>query len=176
MKTCFIALSLFAASLVSAQIAATTPAPAPRPHRQPNANFEQNFEQRLSARLGLNATQQNALHTARMEAETQMQGMNTQRRTLHTALITAIKAGNTDQIDQVSQQMATLQQQEAAIRSKASAKIYATLSADQKTKLGDRVDMLGGPGGFGPGFGPGPGGPMRGRRPAPPAGAPAPQN
>lgn len=174
MKTCFIALSLFAASLVSAQTA-TAPAPAPGPHRQPNANFEQNFEQRLSARLGLNATQQNALHTARMEAETQMQGMNVQRRTLHTALITAIKAGNTDQIDQVSQQMATLQQQEAAVRSKASAKIYATLSADQKTKVGDRVEMLGGPGGFGPGFGPGPG-PMRGRRPGPPASTPAPQN
>lgn len=168
MKTCFVALSLFAASLVSAQQAATTtPAPAPRPHRQPNGNFEQMFEQRLTTRLGLNATQQNALHTARLEAETQLKGMNEQRRTLHASMEAAIKAGNTDQIDAVSQQLSTLQQQEMSIRGRASAKIFATLTADQKTKLGPHTEMLGGPGGpgYGPGFGPG----RRGARP--PAGA-----
>lgn len=165
MKTSFLALSLLAAvSLASAQQASTaTPAPSPRGHMRGPGNFEQNFEQRLATRLGLNATQQNAVHTAMMESQTQLQGMNTQRRTLHTAMVNAIKTGNTEQIDQLSQQMATLQQQEMAIRSKATARIYATLSADQKTKVGDRVEMLGG---GGPGFGgPGPGpGPMRGRR------------
>jgi hypothetical protein len=46
------------------------------------------------------------------------------------------------------------------------------LTADQKTKVGAHVEMLGGPGG--PGFGPGGPGPRPGRHPgAPPAAAPA---
>ena len=165
MKTCLLALSLLGASLAVAQQPSTTaPAQQPRTRTRGPGNFEQNFEQRLAARLGLNATQQNAVHTAMMESQTQLQGMNQQRRTLHATMVTAIKAGNTDQIDQVSQQISLLQQQEMAVRAKATAKIYATLSADQKTKVGDRVEMLGGPG-FGPGMGPGP---MRGRRGGPP--------
>lgn len=161
MKSYLLALSLLGASLASAQQASTTvQAPQQRMRARGPGNFEQNFEQRLATRLGLNATQQNAVHTAMMESQTQLQGMNQQRRTLHATMVTAIKAGNTDQIDQISQQMSLLNQQETAIRAKTTAKIYATLSADQKTKVGDRVEMLGGPG-FGPGMGPGP---MRGRR------------
>jgi Spy/CpxP family protein refolding chaperone len=172
MKTCFVALSLLAASLLSAQTAATTtPTPTPRPHRQPNGNFEQEFEQRLAARLGLNSTQQNAVHTARMEEQTQRKGMMQQAQTLHTSMTAAIKAANSEQIDAISQQMAALHQQETSIHSKTIAKIYGTLTADQKTKVGAHVEMLGG---FGPGFGPGGPGPRAGRHPGgPPVTPPA---
>lgn len=165
MKTYLLALSLLGASLAWAQQASTTvQAPQQRMRAGGPGNFEQNFEQRLATRLGLNATQQNAVHTAMMESQTQLQGMSQQRRTLHASMVAAIKSGNTDQIDQISQQMSLLQQQEMAVRAKATARIYATLTPDQKTKVGDRVEMLGGPG-FGPRMGPGP---MRGRRGAVP--------
>jgi Spy/CpxP family protein refolding chaperone len=168
MKTCFLALSLLGASLASAQqSASTTPAPAPRPHGRPNGNFEQTFEQHLATRLGLNATQQNALHTALMESRTQRQGMDQQRQTLHTSMTAAIKAGNTGQIEALSQQLGALHQQEMAIHANTAAKVYATLTPAQQTKVGAHPEMLGGPGGAG--FGPGPGPRMGRRGGAPPA-------
>lgn len=163
MKTCFLALSLVA-SLGMAQTSTTNPQPPQRRMHRPGGDPEQMFEQHLASRLSLNATQQNAVHTAMMESRTQMKGMFEQMQTLRTQMNAAIKAGNTDQIDAVSQQMATLHQQELSIRGKTTMKIYSTLTADQKAKVGNRIEMLGGPGGmgFGPGFGPG-------RRPGPPA-------
>jgi hypothetical protein len=66
-------------------------------------------------------------------------------------------------------------QQQTSINAKTTARIYSSLTADQKAKVGNRLEMLGGEGGFGrgPGFGPGPGGP--GRRGRAPGAAPVPQ-
>ena len=86
-------------------------------------------------------------------------------RDLNTQLRAAIKSGATDQIDKLTSSMATLHQQEQASQSKAAAKIYSTLSADQKTQIGDHLEMLTG-GGFGGGRGPG--GPPPARRGAAP--------
>lgn len=174
-KASFIALSLVVSGLMFAQTTAT--APTPGQHRGPRGNSdqaEQRFEQRLAQRLNLSAGQQNSVHTARAESRVQSQGMNEKMRTLHTSLNTAIKAGNESQIDSITQEIATVHQQQTSINAKTTAKIYSTLTAEQKTKVGNRLEMLGGEGGFGRGrgFGPGPGG--RGRR-GPGAGAPVPQ-
>jgi Spy/CpxP family protein refolding chaperone len=105
-----------------------------------------NLESGLTQRLGLNATQQNTLHTALEEERTQIRGMMQQRQTLHQSLVAAIKAGNADQIEQVTQQIASLDQQRSAIHAKAMMKFYSGLTADQKTKVGPNLELLLGPG------------------------------
>jgi len=141
-----LALSL-TASLAVAQQAQT---------RQSNGQGEQRFEQHLTQRLGLSADQQSRLHTALVESRTLSQGMNQQMRTLQTSLHAAIKAGDEGQIDTITRDIAGVHQQQTAITAKATAKIYSTLTAEQKTKVGEHLDMLTGGGGGGPrgrGFG-----------------------
>jgi Spy/CpxP family protein refolding chaperone len=136
MKIGSIALSLLAAGLVVAQ----SPGPHPR-----------NFEQRLATDLGLSAEQQNKVHTTLAESNLVMQGSHQKMQDLHTALSAAIKSGNEAEIDRISQEMATVHQQQTAARAKSMAKIYSTLTADQKAKVGENLQML--MGGPGPGFG-----------------------
>jgi periplasmic protein CpxP/Spy len=164
MKTFSFALSLLAAGLVSAQTPAPAPAPGQRPHMRPGAhgNPDDMFEKRLTDRLGLNATQQNGVHTALAESRVLQNGLGPQMHTLHTQMLAAVKAGNTDQIEQISQQLGTLHNQQTAIHAKAMAKIYSGLTTDQKAKVGDNLEVLMGPR-MGFGGGPGP----RGPRPAP---------
>jgi hypothetical protein len=118
-------------------------------------------ETRLTKTLNLNAAQQNAVHTALQEHRVATSGLNDQMHTLNTQLHAAIKSGAADQIDKLTASIGALHQQQLASQSKAAAKIYATLSDDQKTQVGDHVEMLMG---GGPGFGRGPGGPPPARR------------
>jgi hypothetical protein len=134
--------------------------------RGPGGPVGPDTETRLTKTLNLNATQQNAVHTALQEHRVATSGLQDQMRDLNTQLHAAIKAGATDQIDTLSASIATLHQQQLASQSKAAAKIYSTLTADQKTQIGDHVEMLTG-GGFGGGRGPG--GPPPARRGPPPA-------
>jgi Spy/CpxP family protein refolding chaperone len=159
-KTFSFALSLLTAGLVSAQSPNPTPTPAPRHHMRPapTGNPDDMFEKRLTNHLGLNATQQNGVHTALAEARVLQKGTSDQMRTLHTQMVAAVKAGNTDQIDSISAQMSELHKQTTAIHMKTTAKIYGSLTADQKTKVGTNLEMLMGhfgAGGPGPGMGPG---------------------
>jgi Spy/CpxP family protein refolding chaperone len=157
MKTKILLLSLAATGLVLAQGRVGRPGGGPA---------GPDTEARLTKTLNLNATQQNAVHTALQEHRVATQGLNEQAHTLNTQLHAAIKSGATDQIDSISTSIANLHQQELASQAKAAAKIYATLTADQKTQVGDHIEMLmGGPGGRGPG-GPPPAG--AGRRTPPP--------
>jgi hypothetical protein len=116
-------------------------------------------EARLTKTLNLNATQQNAVHTALQEHRVATSGLNDQMHTLNTQLHAAIKAGAADQIDKVTASIGALHQQQLASQSKAAAKIYATLTDDQKTQVGDHIGML---------MGGGPGGPPPARRGPPP--------
>lgn len=118
-------------------------------------------EARLTKTLNLNATQQNAVHTALQEHRVATSGLNDQMRTLNTQLHAAIKTGAADQIDKLTASIANIHQQTLASQSKAAAKIYATLTDDQKTQVGDHIEMLMGGGPFG---GRGPGGPPPNRR------------
>jgi hypothetical protein len=89
-------------------------------------------EQRLTQRLGLNAQQQNTVHTAIEEARVILKGAGQQERDLRTQLSAAVKAGNEADIDRISQGLANLHQQRTATEAKAMAKIYGSLNADQK--------------------------------------------
>jgi len=157
MKTKILLLSLAATGLVLAQ----------GRFGRPGGPDSPNAEARLTKTLNLNATQQNAVHTALQEHRVATKGLGEQMHTLNTQMHAAIKSGATDQIDSISTSIANLHQQQIASQAKAAAKIYATLTADQKTQLGDHIEMLmgGGPGGRGPGGPPPAGG---ARRPPPP--------
>lgn len=156
-------LALCLGGLMYAQQAQQDAPAGPRPRGGPRGRGfgpggpggigDQNAEQRLTRRLGLNAQQQNTAHTALEEARVILKGSAQQERDLRTQLSTAVKAGNEAEIDRVSRDLSSLHQQRTATEAKAMAKIYGSLSADQKTEM-DRVlgRSLGvpGPGGRGP--------------------------
>jgi Spy/CpxP family protein refolding chaperone len=158
MKVWQVTLSLFMAAAIWAQ----QPQPPAR-RGGPGGRGAWDLETRLTNRLGLNATQQNTLHTALEEERTQTKGMMQQRHTLQQSLAGAIKSGNSDQIDSITQQMSTLDQQREAIHAKEMVKVYSALTADQKTKVGPNLEMLLGPGMRGPAMGMG----RAGRTPKP---------
>ena len=147
---------VFTPALITLMMAAALVAQPPaRGRRGPGGGApvdpSQRVENMLTRFLTLDATQQNQVHTILADAQVQSQGSGAQLKTLRTSLIDAIKTNNTAQIDSLTQQISLQQQQLEAIRSKAAAQIYAILSADQKTKLGNGLGMLMG-GGFGPGM------------------------
>lgn len=111
----------------------------------------QRFENMLTRTLNLNATQQGQVHTILADAQVQSQAIRDQLKPLRTSLLTAIKANDGAQIESLHQQISPLQQQLDVIRSKIAAQIYAALSPDQQTKVGNAIGMLMG-GGFGPGM------------------------
>lgn len=155
MKRFAFALSILAAGLLSAQSPA--PAPGPHPHMRgphPAGNPDDMFEQHLTKALNLSAAQQNTAHTALAERRVTTKGFGQQLQTLHTQMVTAIKNGDEASIEKITTEMGTLHQQEQSAHAKAMSKIYASLTAEQKTKVGTNLEMLMGHG-FGPGFGPG---------------------
>jgi Spy/CpxP family protein refolding chaperone len=156
MKINFLLLTIAATGLVFAQ----------GPHRfgGPGAPGP-DMEGRLTKTLNLNATQQNAVHTALQEHRVATSGLSDQMHGLNTQLHAAIKAGAADQIDKISASIGVLHQQQLASQAKAAAKIYGALTDDQKTQIGDHLEMLMG---GGPGLR-GPGGPPAARRVPPPA-------
>jgi Spy/CpxP family protein refolding chaperone len=154
-------LSLCLLSVVVAAAQQTTPPPARHFGRGQTGDPDTMFEQRLTRNLGLSAQQQNFVHTALAERAVIGKGTGEQMRNLNHSLVTAVKAGNESQIDQVSTQLETLRQQQTALHAKTMAKIYSSLTPAQQAKVGANLEMLMG----GPGFrGPGPG-PRRGPRP-----------
>jgi Spy/CpxP family protein refolding chaperone len=156
MKINLLLLTIAATGLVFAQ--------GPRPRFGGPGGPGPDMEGRLTKTLNLNATQQNAVHTALQEHRVATSGLSDQMHGLNTQLHAAIKAGATDQIDKTSASIGALHQQQLASQAKAAAKIYATLTDDQKTQIGDHLEMLmgGGPGWAGPG-------PRPARRGLPPA-------
>ncbi len=152
MKIKFLLLAAAATGLVFAQ--------GPR-GRGPGGPGGPDTEAHLTKTLNLNATQQNTVHTALQEHRVATSGLNEQMHTLNTQLHAAIKSGATDQITQITTSIASLHQQMLASQAKAAATIYSSLNADQKTQVGDHIEMLTG---GGPGFGRGPGGPPPNRR------------
>ena len=111
----------------------------------------QRFENMLTRSLSLNATQQGQVHTILADAQVQSSAIRDQLKPLRTSLLAAIKANDSAQIESLHQQISPLQQQLGVIHSKAAAQIYAALSPDQQTKVGNAIGMLMG-GGFGPGM------------------------
>lgn len=114
---------------------------------------------REAAQLGLTAEQQNTIHTARSEAAVQSKGLRDQAKSLRQELQAAIKAGDTAKIDSLAPSIAQVEAQLTAIDAKTQAKIYGSLTADQKAKVDARPGGLGrmmGGGRMGPPPGPPP--------------------
>jgi Spy/CpxP family protein refolding chaperone len=167
--------TVFLAGMLSAQPAPPAPGagtPPPPPARGPRGGFGGGLggplsERRLTQQLGLNAEQQNKVHTAIEETRVSQQGMAQKEGDARTRLATAVRAGNEAQIDSISQELSQLHQQRTAAQAKTLAKVYAALSPDQKTRIeGELNRTLGVPGVRGPGPGRGP------RRGPPPPPAP----
>lgn len=94
-----------------------------------------NVEQRLTNALSLTPEQQNAVHTALQEASVQRQGLPEKAVADRKQLADAIKANNTGQIDSITADLASINQQQTSILAKTMAKIYALLTPDQQAKL-----------------------------------------
>ena len=155
--------------------AATPPPPPGRGAFGPRGALGGPFsERRLTQQLGLNAEQQNKVHTAIEEARVVQQGLAQKEGDARTRLATAVRAGNEAQIDSISQELSQLNQQRTAARAKSIAKVYATLNADQKTRIEGQLNRELGVPGIGRGAGRGPGARQR-RGPAPPPPPPAQQ-
>lgn len=136
-----LALSLMTAGVLLAQ----PPAPQFGRGRGPGPG-PRSFESRLTQNLGLSAEQQNKVHTIMAESRLSMQGPQQKMQTLQASLTDAIKAGDEAKIDQITQEMGSVHQQNAALHAKTMAKIYATLTPDQKMKTGPNLELLlGGP-------------------------------
>jgi len=99
-----------------------------------------NAERRLTSVLGLNAEQQNKVHTAIEEQKVQTNGLGARGAELRTQLTAAVKAGDEGKIDQVTQDLSRLQQQQMAIQAKTMAKVYGALNADQKARIDNSLD------------------------------------
>jgi len=150
------ALSLFAAGLVCAQSTPQAAPAGPGHGRGPHGNPDDMFEARLTRHLSLSASQQNAVHTVLAERLVTTSAIGPQLRTLHTQMIAAVKNGDEAGMEKITTEMSALHQQEEVAHAKAASKIYASLTADQKTKIGNHLEMLmehGGPGFGGRGFG-----------------------
>jgi hypothetical protein len=92
----------------------------------------------------LDATQQNTLHTALESSKVQQQGMSQKMVASRTQLAAAVRAGDEGGIDRVSQDIANLQQQQAAIQAKTISKVYTSLRPDQKIKFEQQVNRAAG--------------------------------
>jgi len=104
-------------------------------------------EQRLTQALNLNAAQQSTAHTAIEEAKVILKGAAQQERDLRTQLGAAVKTGDEAGIERISQNLAALHQQRTSTEAKALAKIYGSLTADQKTLMDRALNRsLGSPG------------------------------
>ena len=99
-----------------------------------------NAEQRLTRVLGLNAEQQNKIHTALEERKVLAQGQAGKMDDLRTQLSAAVKAGEDSKIDQVAQDMARVQQQQTSIQAKTMSKVYGALNSDQRARLDASID------------------------------------
>jgi len=136
--------------------ARTVPPTTPTP-----SQIAQRDTDRLTRFFTLNAGQQSAVLGILTTAETQIQAITPQIKTLRTTLTAAIKANNQGTISSTLLQISQLQEQEEVIRANAAGQIYATvLNTAQQTQVGNGLGPLtgggSGRGGRGPrGFGPG---------------------
>jgi len=110
--------------------------------------------QMLTKFLDLTSSQQTQVTTLLTNEASSLALNSPTLKTDRAALLDAIKANDPGQIDTLTAQIAALDGQQNAIRSKTAASIYAMLDAMQKTKVGNGLRGI--LGGGGPGFGRGP--------------------
>jgi Spy/CpxP family protein refolding chaperone len=140
-------------ALAAGVMAAQTPAPAPQApnaaqnqagaHRLGVSNGQDRMLRRMTTRFNLTPDQQVQVKAILKDAREQNKGLNAKVREERMALHQAVKVDSVQQIDQITQQNAKLNAQVAASHLKTVAKIYATLTPDQKAKFDQRFDHAG---------------------------------
>ena len=96
---------------------------------------------RLAVRLSLTDAQKQQAQSIFAEARKSAQPLRAQIRQNKQALAAAVKSNSQADIDRISNSMAPLLAQASAIRSKAFAQFYATLTPDQKSKMDQRFSQ-----------------------------------
>jgi hypothetical protein len=99
-----------------------------------------NAERRFATVLGLNAGQQNTVHTALEERKILLQGQTAKGPDLRDQLAAAVRSGDEARIDQLTQDLSRLQQLQTSVQAKTFAKIYGALTADQKARFDPSLD------------------------------------
>lgn len=94
---------------------------------------------RVAAELNLTADQQSKIRTAFDEAAAFRKGVADQCRGLRIQLAAAVEAGDQAMIDQLSEALGTILQQQIAFQAKTVAKVYGALTPEQKLKLDEEV-------------------------------------
>jgi Spy/CpxP family protein refolding chaperone len=123
--TIFAAVAALAAGIVFAQApAATTQAPAPRAAAR----------QRIIQALNLTDAQKTQAKTIFQQTRQQTQPVRDQLKQNRQALAAAVKANDTNQIQQLSQAQGSLLAQMVGARAQARAQLYSMLTPDQRTK------------------------------------------
>ena len=117
------------AALGTASLLAQTPPPARHSQHQGQ------FGAVMAAALNLTDAQKSQMQSIFQEARQSSQPIRQQLRQTRQSLDAAVKAGNSDQIQQLSTQEGTEMGQLAAIRASAHAKMFKMLTPDQQQKL-----------------------------------------
>lgn len=153
-------LALLAATLAFGQTTGTTTRTPPSP-----ATIAQMQVNRLAQVLNLTDAQKTTALSIFTTAITNAQTIQTDLRTNHTSMATAIQKNDTASIDSLATAAGVLQGKAMAINAKADAAFYQILTTDQKTLYDAMPHGIGGGPGGGMGRG-GMGGGMMGGGPA----------
>ncbi len=132
MKMTFVRLTTVAAMAAGMALAQTPAAPAqPRAGRMMS---RQAMRGRMFQALDLTDAQKQQAKAAMQQAKQNAEPLMKQLRENRQALAAAVKANDTAQIHNLAAQQGHLQGQLLGIRSEARAKVYATLTPEQKAK------------------------------------------
>lgn len=127
----FAAIPVMAGGLLFAQAPAPAPAPAPGAHQ----NWRANRAERMAQFLNLTDAQKEQAKAVFQDARQQAASTHQQLKQTRQTLVQAIKANDTQQIQKLSSDEGVLMGKLMNIRGDAFAKIYQTLTPDQRAKL-----------------------------------------
>jgi protein CpxP len=135
-------LNVAGVAMLAAGMALAQNAPAQNtPHAGRRSTQAGSRIDRLAARLNLTDAQKQQAQSIFSEARKSAQPVRAQIRQDRQALAAAVKSDSQADIDRISNQMGLLLAQASAIRTKAFAQFYATLTADQKSKVDQRLSQ-----------------------------------
>jgi periplasmic protein CpxP/Spy len=131
------------AAMTAAMALAQAPAPAaPEQPRAGRMMARQAMRGRMLRALNLTEAQKQQAKTALQQAKQNAEPLRKQLRANRQALAAAVKANDVAQIHSLAAQQGNLQGQLLGIRSEARAKVYATLTPEQKAKADEMREKV----------------------------------
>jgi Spy/CpxP family protein refolding chaperone len=135
-------LNVAGVAMLAAGMALAQNAPAQNtPHAGRHSAQAGSRIDRLAARLNLTDAQKQQAQSIFANARKSAQPVRAQIRQDRQALAAAVKSNSQPDIDRISKSMGPLLAQASAIRTKAFAQFYATLTPDQKTKVDQHLSQ-----------------------------------